>query len=249
MTWTCLQLCSGVNLTQVGMFSSPIQHLLASITELLKAMCKLLMNQTRGNNNASYRPRTDELSNSNRQSWGCTFCGQPHFIKECKMVDDYLQAGKCMRNDKNCIILPSGAYPHKDHGDTLREHIDEWHQCNPNKLATVANSFYGTTTTTLTPTMQVFTLTTEDCIKHLEDKLASLRKTEANAYNTRSKKVDFIEPPTTSTKPPTRPLTLQPLLLHLLMRLGQLPYLLHVSRWAVALPLHNGASTAAAAGL
>jgi hypothetical protein len=66
----------------------------------------------------------------------CNMCGGLHFIRECKLVDEYIAAGKCRRNQEGKVVLPTGAYVSRDiPGEHLRDRIDEWHRRNPNQLA------------------------------------------------------------------------------------------------------------------
>jgi hypothetical protein len=65
------------------------------------------------------------------------------FIRDCKLVDDYIQAGKCKRNIKGKVVLPSGAFVPRDiPGTVLHEHIDEWHKRNPNQLAVPTSAMF-----------------------------------------------------------------------------------------------------------
>jgi len=50
-----------------------------------------------------------------------------HFISNCPVVLDYIQAGKCKRDVNNRIILPTGAFiPHNIPGALFKDHLDEW---------------------------------------------------------------------------------------------------------------------------
>jgi hypothetical protein len=67
----------------------------------------------------------------------CNFCSIPsHYIWECKIIEEYIQFGKCKHSSDNRVILSSGAQvPHSITGVWLRNHIDEWHQQNPRQIA------------------------------------------------------------------------------------------------------------------
>ncbi|KAF8161861.1 hypothetical protein BJ912DRAFT_935808 [Pholiota molesta] len=54
-----------------------------------------------------------------------TFCGGPHFIRDCEVVEDYVRA-----------VLPSGVFvPRNIPGLLLKDRIEEWHRRFPNQLA------------------------------------------------------------------------------------------------------------------
>ena len=114
----------------------------------------------------------------------CNFCGGPHFIRECAIVDEYVVAGKCRRNFKGKVILSTGAFCPRDiPGTLLREHIDEWHHLNPNQLS-VASLIHTISTDHIrshtegisTPTFQ---LTSTDRETALEAELFNLRARRA----------------------------------------------------------------------
>jgi hypothetical protein len=66
----------------------------------------------------------------------CNMCGGNHFIRDCKLVDEYIGLGKCRRNQDGKVVLPSGAFVSRDFvGKYLRDRIDDWHRKNPNQLA------------------------------------------------------------------------------------------------------------------
>jgi hypothetical protein len=53
----------------------------------------------------------------------CNFCGQlGHFLRSCPLVTIYITAGKCRKNSKGKLVLPSGAFiPRIIIGCTLTE--------------------------------------------------------------------------------------------------------------------------------
>ena len=67
----------------------------------------------------------------------CNFCGIPgHYIQECEIVEEFIRFGKCKRNPKGKVVLPSGAMvPHGITWTWLHDHVDEWHRQNPGQLA------------------------------------------------------------------------------------------------------------------
>ena len=59
---------------------------------------------------------------------GCVFCGSyEHFISDCKPLDEYIGAGKCIRNENRKVVLPDGRFlPRNIAGDTLQIRFDSW---------------------------------------------------------------------------------------------------------------------------
>ena len=55
-------------------------------------------------------------------------CGGAHFIRKCKVVDEYIANGKCKRNSKEKVVLPTGSFiPRSITGEFLKDRIDEYH--------------------------------------------------------------------------------------------------------------------------
>ena len=67
----------------------------------------------------------------------CNFFGIPgHYIWECKIVEEFIQFGKCKCNLEGKVVLPSGAMVlHGITGTWLHNRVDEWHWQNPGQLA------------------------------------------------------------------------------------------------------------------
>ncbi|KAF8151279.1 hypothetical protein BJ912DRAFT_894393 [Pholiota molesta] len=106
---------------------SPLPTILAQIGTALE---RLTARMEQGSGST-----TRYTQNSSDQD--CNFCGGPHFIRDCPIVDDYTRAGKCKRNAENKVVLPSGGFvPRTIPGTLLRDRIEEWHRRNPNQLAT-----------------------------------------------------------------------------------------------------------------
>ena len=58
-------------------------------------------------------------------------------MRECEIASEYMQLGKCKRNIKNKIVLPSGSVvPRNITGAWLCDRIDEYHRLNPNQQGT-----------------------------------------------------------------------------------------------------------------
>ena len=57
----------------------------------------------------------------------CNFCGREgHFLGNCKIVEEYIQEGKCRKNSEGRIVLPTGAFlPKAIIGRFMKERFDE----------------------------------------------------------------------------------------------------------------------------
>ena len=94
-----------------------VENFGAIIAKFTKTMAKIL-SQNQGRRNMNY---------SNRQV-NCNFCGGEHYIHNCKVIDKYVQSGKCRRNIDEKVVLLTGAYvPREIPGTLLMERVDEWH--------------------------------------------------------------------------------------------------------------------------
>ncbi|PPQ79754.1 hypothetical protein CVT24_010113, partial [Panaeolus cyanescens] len=139
------------------------------IAQVTKSVVESLQLQNNNNNRSSNGFRNP--TNSPR----CGFCGKEHFIRNCDLIADYIQAGKCKRNAEGKIVLPSGAFVPSDiPNGPLKDRIDEWHRRNPNQLAKsqlmqsiqIDESYQHTSG---------FSLSTRDRIAALESELFALR--------------------------------------------------------------------------
>ena len=61
------------------------------------------------NLNKRDQPPTSYTSTSS-SSIKCNMCGGTHFIRECKVVDEYIANGKCKRNSEGKVVLPHGIF-------------------------------------------------------------------------------------------------------------------------------------------
>ena len=115
----------------------------------------------------------------------CNMCGGQHFIRECKVVDEYTSAGKCKRNQEGKVVLPNGSFvPRSIAGEFLRDRINEYHRRNPvTPLATTllhtVNSHINTPITE-EPTSEsiiraAYQLSKQERIATLESELYNLR--------------------------------------------------------------------------
>jgi hypothetical protein len=112
----------------------------------------------------------------------CNMCGGVHFIKDCKIVDEYISQGKVKRNHDGKVVLPSGAFVSRDiSGEFLKDRIDEWHRRNPNQRAAstlihtiVEDQTYPTADNPFNPT-SIYQLSKTERIATLEAELFHLR--------------------------------------------------------------------------
>jgi len=130
-------------------------------------------------NNRGYITGPTASSSAPRHT-NCNFCGGDHFIRECKVVDEYIVAGKVRRNFEGKVVLSTGAFvPREIPGTLLCERVNEWHHRNPNQLS-VASLIHTISaehvrTHTAAPTSPTFQLSTTDRITALEAELFNLR--------------------------------------------------------------------------
>ena len=68
----------------------------------------------------------------------CNFCSIPsHYIRECKIVEEYIWFGKCKRSTDNRVVLPLRVQvPCSITGAWMCDRMDEWHWQNPRQMAT-----------------------------------------------------------------------------------------------------------------
>ena len=119
-------------------------------------------------------------SSSIPRQTNCNFCGGDHFIRECKVVDEYITAGKVRRNFEGKVVLSTGAFVPRDiPGTYLSERVNEWHHRNPGQLgvATLVHTISAehVRTHTQVPVAPAFQLSTADRITALEAELFNLR--------------------------------------------------------------------------
>lgn len=150
-----------------------VETFAAAISELSKTISDALQ---QGNRSRITGPTPPTSRNTD-----CNFCGGPHFIRECKVVDEYVVAGKCRRNFEGKVVLSTGAFvPKEIPGTLLRERVDEWHHRNPNQLSVASlvhtiSAEHIRSSSQAPPVQQSFQLTTADRIVALEAELYGLR--------------------------------------------------------------------------
>ena len=85
-----------------------VENFGAIIAEFTKTMAKILsQNQGRGNTNYS------------NQQVNCKFCGGEHYIHDCKVIDEYVQAGKCRCTINGKVVLSTSTYVPREIPGTL----------------------------------------------------------------------------------------------------------------------------------
>ena len=141
-----------------------MENFSAILAELNRTIAELA-NQTRNRNNYG----------SSSRNVSCNMCGGDHYIRECKVVDEYIAAGKCRRNIEGKVVLSTGAYvPREIPGTLLSERIDEWHRRFPGQLA-AATLIHTIDKDLLYPPQPTYQLTSSDRIAHLEAELYALK--------------------------------------------------------------------------
>ena len=139
------------------------------IAEFTKTMAKIL-SQNRGHGNMNY---------SNWQV-NCNFCGGEHYIRDCKVVDEYVQSGKCRCNIDGKVVLSTSTYvPREIPGTLLMEWVSEWHQRNLGQLAT-ATLVHTINKVLLYPPQLTYQLSSNDRIAYLEAELFTLKARRSN---------------------------------------------------------------------
>jgi hypothetical protein len=130
----------------------------------------------------------------------CNFCGGPHFIRDCSLVEEYIVAGKCRRNFEGKVVLSTGAFVPRDiPGTLLSERIDEWHRRFPNQLSVAASLLHSISAEHVpeTTAMPMFQLSAADRIVALEAELFNLkarRQAFTPVVRTRAQRARETEP-------------------------------------------------------
>ncbi|KAG6893026.1 hypothetical protein C0992_011528, partial [Termitomyces sp. T32_za158] len=144
-------------------------------------------NNQGGNNSGNNQP------NNNL----CHFCGElGHGMSRgcCPAVDNYLRQGKIRRATDGKVVLPSSAViPNYPDLKTFQEQVDKWHRRNPNNIATATltgnanpdaeqalqqqliQEILPTSQPTIQPTTVHATLTRQEMINNLEQRLQALK--------------------------------------------------------------------------
>ena len=145
------------------------------MTDFSKTIADALQQSGRSRITGPTGPSTTAVRNTD-----CNFCGGAHFIRECKLVEEYCTAGKCRRNFEGKVVLSTGAFVPRDiPGTLLRERVDEWHHRNPGQLSVASLvhtiSAEHVRTHSETPVQSSFQLSSDDRIIALEAELFNLR--------------------------------------------------------------------------
>jgi hypothetical protein len=108
------------------------EDLAAILERITESFVKALTAATTANARSDRPPRPAQLSAN------CNFCDEPgHFARECLIALEYINAGKCRRDQMGKIILSTGAWIPRDlPGKCFKDRIDEWHRRNPGQIAT-----------------------------------------------------------------------------------------------------------------
>ena len=141
----------------------------------------------------------------NQSSEGCMFCSSPdHYLRDCPVVTQYLQAGKIARNDAGRLTLPDGRYlPRVIPGANMRERFDKYYMTpgfpgrENNARNVVATHFFES------PEECVFTVDVPPTfIDHSDDD--QHEKAQVNAVQGKKEKFDGVQVPQKFVPPQKR---------------------------------------------
>ncbi|KAG6883759.1 hypothetical protein C0992_007892, partial [Termitomyces sp. T32_za158] len=171
----------------------------AILTALSSAMTHLksLMNNSITANQQCNNQGGNNSSNNQPNNNLCHFCGElGHGMSQghCLAVENYLRQGKICRATDGKVVLPSSAViPNYPDLKTFQERVNEWHCRNPNNIATATltgnanldaeqalqqqliQEILPTSQLTIQPTTVHATLTQQEMINNLEQRLQALK--------------------------------------------------------------------------
>jgi hypothetical protein len=129
--------------------SEDLSAMLERITESFVKVLAAQHSHAPQNSSSSYRPPRSDPSS------GCNYCGGPHYIRDCKEVDEDAKKGSCKRNTEGRVTLPSGAFVPRDiPGKNIKERTEEWHRRNPGQLA-AAQMIYNVLSNDISSTPEI----------------------------------------------------------------------------------------------
>ncbi len=116
-----------------------LQAIEEKIAQLAQMQIQDKQDRQQRRNNYRTGPQSLYASSPSTRDGNCGFCRKRgHYINACEDIDVSIRKGKCHRNTKNHIVLPTGAYlPKGLPGNCLGDKIEEWHQQNPGQLGAV----------------------------------------------------------------------------------------------------------------
>ncbi|KIM77114.1 hypothetical protein PILCRDRAFT_12292 [Piloderma croceum F 1598] len=127
---------AGSTITSMSTSSNKIkvEDIAAMIKHITESFVKALSAQ--GACSSSSGDRLPQPVNPNPTS-GCNYCRSlEHFIHNCLIILEDIKQGRCKRNIKGKVTLPTSAFIPRDiPGNCLKDCIKEWHCCNPRQLA------------------------------------------------------------------------------------------------------------------
>jgi hypothetical protein len=156
------------------------------LATMFKSFIKVLQQKTP----ESDTPRQLQLRGTNTGE--CVFCGLLHYICKCSTVQEYINTGKCKRNDEGKVVLPNRLFVQCDiPGHWLRDRIDEWHRQNLGQVAAqmmynllsngTPQTFSTYTNQSLADPLKTMQLSTDDHIESLKRKLFQLKSQWTNS--------------------------------------------------------------------
>ena len=148
-------------------------------SEFMKTIIKAMNKNLRG---PASNPQMASSSSQSTAQKLCIMCAGLHLIGQCRVVDEFITAGKCKRNHEGQVVLLSGSYVPQDilPEAILMDQINEYHRRFPNQLAaatlihTIAS--VAANQNTIAPAQSTFRLSKEDHIATLEAELFNLRR-------------------------------------------------------------------------
>lgn len=106
------------------------------------SIAQLTLALTAANKPPPHNHSSQQAQSSNQpRTRGCLFCSSlNHFINDCETLNEYIGAGKCIRNENHKVVLPDGRFlPRSIQGDNLKIRFDIWWTTHPASPATGAN--------------------------------------------------------------------------------------------------------------
>ncbi|TFK31051.1 hypothetical protein BDQ12DRAFT_761515, partial [Crucibulum laeve] len=152
------------------------------------ALIASVVESTLNQRNARHAPSTAATASSStstqaaapRGPRNCNFCGESgHFLRECLVLADYINTGKCKRNEQNLLVLPSGQFlPNAVSGANFKARFDEYYRLNPTQ-APVSNMMFGISGS---PSLAPISSDSEERILSLEAEIYALRNKKQSSF-------------------------------------------------------------------
>ncbi|TFK43912.1 hypothetical protein BDQ12DRAFT_719089 [Crucibulum laeve] len=185
--------------THIPNISSALPIKQEEFISLITSIVESTLNQCDACQAASGQPSNNNIPSTNatanqapRGPQNCNFCGDAgHFMRECLVLADYINTGKCKRNEQNLLVLSSGLFlPNSIAGPNFKARFDEYHRQN-SAQAPVSNMMFGISASSplssssstsaqraayISSTANACRISDEEHIRSLEAKLYALRQ-------------------------------------------------------------------------